>query len=71
MPPRVIRLIVMPNLRRPSMTRATASGMEATAVSVSRHWRRKTSSTSAARPTPIRMASRTPCTESVMKPAWS
>ena len=70
-PARVMRLMVWPKTPSPSATMLTHAGTATTATSVSRKLRRKMSSTSAARATPIRIASRTPLTESDTYLAWS
>ena len=70
-PASVIRLIVCPVTPSSSRTMATVNGMDSTAIRVSRGRLRNTSSTSAARPTPMRIASRVPRTESETNCAWS
>ena len=50
---------------------ASTTGTASIAISVIRKLRRKSSSTSAARPTPISTASRTPCADEVIRSLWS
>ena len=70
-PASVMRLIVWPAIASASPTIATVNGIAATAISVKRTLRRKTSRTSPASTTPMTIASRAPFTESETNRAWS
>ena len=70
-PPRVMMLKVSPRLSSSSTVTASVAGTTSMATKVTRRLRRKPSSTSAARPSPIRIASRTLPAESVTSVLWS